>query len=161
MPIDRRGVGQQADGRRLKRREPQPRQHGRRHRHWRSESGGAFDERAEGERDQQRLQPAVVRQVADGILEHLELAALHRHAVEQNGRENHPPDGKQAERRAVRHGGAELAPGHSVGARGHQGGSAQPGERCHPGRLANHAQQPQQDEYGKRRDQRRQRQAAA
>jgi hypothetical protein len=119
----RRGVGQQADGRRLKRGEAQPRQHGRGYRHRGAESGGAFDKRAEGERDQERLQTAVVRQVADGVLEHFEFAALHRDAVEQNGGENHPPDRKQAERRAIGRGRAE------------------PGQRRQPGRLAEHAQQ--------------------
>ena len=155
----RRGIGQQADAGRVERLESQAHQHGGGHRHRRAESRGAFDERAEGEGDQQRLQTRVVGEVADGILEQIELAALQRHAVEQDGGEDHPADGQQAERRAVGGGGEELSQRHAVDSRGHQRGRAQPHQRGHPGGLAHHAQQDQQGKDGNGRHQRRERQA--
>ena len=98
----RRGVRQQADGRRAERRHSQARQHRARHRDGSAESRRAFHECAECESDEQRLQARIARQVSDRIFEDFEFAALHRDAIEQDGREHHPPDGKQAERRAVR-----------------------------------------------------------
>ena len=58
-----RRVGQQADGGGVEGRESETGEHGRSHRDRRPESGGAFDERAEGERDQERLQLGVFGEV--------------------------------------------------------------------------------------------------
>ena len=58
---DRRRVREQADARGEERREAESGEHRGGNRHRRAESRGAFDERAERERDQHRLQPAVGR----------------------------------------------------------------------------------------------------
>jgi len=56
------------------------------------------------------LEARIGREVAHGILEDFELAALHRDAVEQDGGKHHPSDGKQSERGAIG-GGGNQAPG--------------------------------------------------
>ncbi len=104
---------------------------------------------------------AVAGEVADGVLEELELAALHRDAVEQDGGEDHPADGKESERRAVGDGGGEPAGGHAVDARRPPATAvAEPDQRGDPRRLAQHAEQQQQGENGQAGDQRGERQAA-
>ena len=79
-----RGIGEQADGGGVERLEAEAGEHGGGDRHRRAEARRAFDERAEGEGDQQRLQARIVGEVADGVLEDVELAALQDDAVEQN-----------------------------------------------------------------------------
>ena len=122
----RRGVRQQADAAGVERREAQAGQHGGRHRDRRSESRRAFDERAEGERDQQRLQTAVAGQIADGILDDFEFARVNRDVVEQNGREHHPADGEQSLRGAVGDGAEHDGRRHPVDEQRHQMAATRP-----------------------------------
>ena len=85
----------------IERREAETGEHGGGDRDRCSETRRAFDERAECERDQQRLQTPVVRQVSDRILDDFELAGFYGDVVKQYRGENDPTDGKQTLRRAV------------------------------------------------------------
>ena len=157
----RGGVGQQADGGGVERFEAEAGEHGRRHRHRSAEARRAFDECAESEGDEQRLQAAVVGEVPDGFFQDFEFTALQGDAVEQNRAENHPPDGEEAEGGAVGDRSGQQSHGHAVDAYGHDGGSGEAGQRRHPGGLAEYAQEEQQGENRNRGKQCREGQAIA
>ena len=93
---DRRGVGEQADAGGVERVEAEAREHRARHGDRRAESGGALDERAERERDEHRLQTAIVGQAADRVLDDLELAGIDRQPVQHDRAEHDPRDRKQS-----------------------------------------------------------------
>src|ERR1019366_9895772 len=96
--------------------------------------------------DEQRLQAPIASKMPDGVFQDFEFAALQADAVEQNGAEDHPPDGEEAEGGAVGDAAGEHSQGHVVDACGHYGSSAETGQRRHPGGLAEHAQQHEQGE---------------
>ena len=77
---------------------PEARQHRGRDGDRRAEARRAFDERAERERDQHRLQAPVRREAADRVLDDLEVAGLERDAIQHDGPEDDPADRQQAER---------------------------------------------------------------
>lgn len=61
---------------------PQADQDGRRDRHGRAETGRPFEERAERERDEQELKPAVLRDAGQALPKNLEIAPFIRQIVE-------------------------------------------------------------------------------
>ena len=65
----------------------------------RAEAGGPFDERAEAEGDQQRLDATIGRQRGDRGFDLFELARLDRERVQEHGREHDPADREQAKAR--------------------------------------------------------------
>jgi hypothetical protein len=117
---DRRGVGDQREAGRGERREAEADQDRAGDGDRRAETRCAFKERAEAERDQQKLQPPVLSYAADRRLQRLEHAPLHRQAVEEDDVEHDPADGEEAGDGAE-HGGAERhARGHREDDDGHE-----------------------------------------
>ena len=96
-----RRVGEQANGGGVERRESETREHGAGHRHRSSEPRCAFHKSAERERDQQRLQPAIIGQAADGMLDGFKLARVQREPIEKDRPDYDPSNGKQPERGAI------------------------------------------------------------
>ena len=152
---DRRGVGDQADERRVERREAEPGQHRRGHRHRRAEPGRALDEGAEREADEHGLQAAVIGESADGVLDDLELAGFQRHPVEDQRRDDDPADGKQPEGGAVDRRRGRLRDRHAVHADRQDQGGAEPAQAGHPARLALYAEQIEENAQRNGRDERR------
>ena len=157
----RRGVGKQADAGGVEGREAEPGQHRSRDRNRRAEPGRPFDERAEGEGDEHRLEAAIVGQSADRVLDDLELAGVDRQSVQHDRGEDDPRDGKQPVGGAVerRHHG-ELD-GHAVDDERHEQRRAERRRGRHPRRLAQRAQHHEQHDDGNRRENGRQAEAAA
>jgi hypothetical protein len=81
----------------------------------RAEAGGALDERAEAEGDQQRLDAAIAGHAGDLFLQDGELAGLDRELVDEDRVEDEPADGQEAERGAVAGGGEGERGRHAVG----------------------------------------------
>ena len=77
----RRGIGEQTDCCGQKWRKSETGEHRGSNGHGCSESGAAFDKRAECERDEHHLQAPVIGEVADGIFQNVESSALLRHAI--------------------------------------------------------------------------------
>ena len=103
---DRRRVGDERQAGGVERREAQADQQRRADGDRRAESGRAFDERAERERDEQRLDPAIAREPADRRLDDLELAGLDGQVVEEDRVEDDPADRQEPVGRAVERRGA-------------------------------------------------------
>ena len=59
--------------------------------------GGAFQEGAEGEGDEQGLEAAVIGDAGQGVLDNLEFAGFHRHVVDPDGGDDDPDHGEEAE----------------------------------------------------------------
>ena len=129
----RGGVGEQADGGSVERFEAEAGEHGRGHGYRSAEARRAFEKCAKGEGDEQGLQAPVAGQVADGILQDFEPAALQRDAVEQNRAEDHPADGEEAEGGAKAERTGDQPHWHAVGRERHNHRDAQPGDRRLPG----------------------------
>jgi hypothetical protein len=121
-------------------------EHRRGHGDWRAESGGAFDERAEGERDQERLQAAVLRESADRVFDDFKLAALDRDTVKEDRRVDNPANGEQSGGGAVKCRRDREADRHPIKEESDGDRSGQPGERGNPSGLALNAEKEQQDE---------------
>jgi hypothetical protein len=151
----RRCVCEQADARRIERRESEARHHRRGHRDGCTESGRAFNECAERERHKQRLQPAVCRDGADGILHHFELPRVHRDAVQNHRPEHNPHDREEAEERTVCDRARNERHRHSVYKQSHCGGYGEPGQSRHPGGLSQHSKHQEKREDGERGGERR------
>ena len=114
---DRRRIGQQADAGGVERVEAEAGEHRARHGDRRAETGGALDEGAEREGDEHRLQPAIVGQPADRVLDDLELAGIDRQAVQHDRAEHDPRDRENPERGAVDRGDEGHLHRHAVGER--------------------------------------------
>src|SRR3954466_10126850 len=87
---------------------------GRRDGYGSAEPGCAFDERAEAEGDQERLESAVSREAGDRGLHDLELPGLDGQAMEKNRCQHDPADGEQAKTCAVACRGESHLPGHAI-----------------------------------------------
>ena len=81
-----------------------------------------FEERPEGEGDEDGLDAGVARQAGDRAADDVELAGLHGDVVQQHGVEDRPADGQQAEARAVDERHARPARTHAEGGDGHDQG---------------------------------------
>ncbi len=158
---NRRGVGQQTNPCGVERREPQACQHRARDRHRRTEPGCAFDERSERKRDEERLQPAIVRQAAYGVFDDFEFAGVHGQPIQHDRREDDPGNREQAVSCAVQRGQHRQLHGHAGGDQRKHEGHSQRGERRHPGWFALHTQHEKQHENRYRGHCRRQAQTAA
>ena len=101
-PGHRRSVGNQIEGRGLKRLEAKTDHKSAGDGDRRTEPSAAFNERAEAERHEQELQTPIRRDGRDGLLHDFELAGLDRNIVEKNRRDHDPDDFQQAERRPVK-----------------------------------------------------------
>ena len=77
--------------------ESQTHQDGRSHGDRRAESGRALEERAEAERNQQQLQPAIVRNAGDALLQDLEQPGVGGELVHEDHVEDDPADRQQPE----------------------------------------------------------------
>ena len=144
------GVGEQADGGGIEGLEAEAGEHGGGHCDRRAEAGRAFDEGAEGEGDEEGLQARVCGEVADGVFQDFEFAAFERDAVEEDGAEDDPADGEETEGGAIGDGAGEQSQGHAVDTGGNDDGGGETGERRDPGGLAEHTEEEQQSENGKR-----------
>ena len=107
------GVGDEADAGGVAGVEPQAHQHGRGDGHRGAEPGGAFDEGPEGKGDEQGLEAAVIGDAGQGVLDDLEVAALHRHVVDPDGGDHDPDDGEDAEGRPIQRRGNGVAHRHA------------------------------------------------
>ena len=131
-PRDRRGVGDQAEDRRLERLEAEPDQEGAGDGHRRAAAAGAFQERAEAEGDEHGLDPAIGRQPRDRALHHRELPGLHRDVVEEDRRDDDPGDAEEAEDDAGHHRAAGQLRRHAEDRQRQGDGHDHAGERGHP-----------------------------
>ena len=98
---DRRRVGDQRQAGGIERREAEAHQECGGDRHRRAEAGSAFDEGAERERDEQRLNAPIGGQARDRTLDDLELSGLDGQVIEEDRVEDDPADGEQTVGRAV------------------------------------------------------------
>ena len=98
----RRRIGYQRQAGGRQRIESEPDQDGAGHGHRRAAAGGAFEERPEAEGDQNELQPAVVGDAADAVLQDLEQPRLERHPVQENQVQDDPANGRGREQRSVK-----------------------------------------------------------
>ena len=89
-----------ATRRRLERPEAQRDQHHRADRHRRAEPGERLEQRAEGERDDDRLDPLVVADLRERAAQHVEVAGLDGQVVDPDRVDHDPEDREEAERRA-------------------------------------------------------------
>ena len=96
----RRGIGDQREARGGERLEAQAHHDRRGDGDRRAETGGAFEERAEAERHQQQLQPAIVRDPGDALLQHVEEPGVGRQLIHEDDIEHDPADRQQPEQRA-------------------------------------------------------------
>ena len=97
---NRRGVGDQRKAGGRERREAEPDQDRAGDGDRRAEARCAFEEGAEGKRDQQKLQAAIRGDAADRGLQRLERALLDRQPVQKDDVENDPADREEAGDRA-------------------------------------------------------------
>ena len=98
---DRRGVGDEAQPGGIERLEPEADEHGGGDGDRRAEPGCALEERAEAERDEQRLQPPILRDRRDRVLDDVELTGLDGEVVQEHGGDDDPADGEEAVEGAV------------------------------------------------------------
>ena len=98
---DRRGVRDEAEASRVPRVEPEAYEHARGDGHRRAEAGAALEERPEAERDEQGLQPAIVGERGDRVLEHVEPSGTNGDLVERQRAEDDPGNREDAVARAV------------------------------------------------------------
>jgi hypothetical protein len=92
----RRGVGDKADPGGVHGLKTETNQHGCGDGHGGAEAGGAFDEGAEREGDEQGLQAAVIGDAGQGIFDDLKLPGFNRHVVHPDGRNDDEDDGEKA-----------------------------------------------------------------
>ena len=97
----RRRVGDEREARRRQRREAEADEQRAGDRDRRAEAGRALEERAEGERHEQQLQPRVRRDVRDALAQRREQPALVGELVQEDDVQDDPADRQQAEGRAV------------------------------------------------------------
>ena len=147
------GIGQQANSGREERRKSQAGQHGGGHGDGCAKPRRALNERTERKRNQQSLQAAVAREIADRILDHLKLPCLHGDVVKQDRGEHNPPDGKPSLHRAISNGRGHQWYRHPVNKQGDGHGADQSHKRRNPRRLAHDSQHDQQYEDWCRRNQ--------
>jgi hypothetical protein len=140
-----RGVRDETQARGVVRVETKADEHARRNRHRRAEPGGALEKRAEAERDEQRLQPTVVSQRRDRLLDHLEAARANRNLIQQHCGVHDPADGKHAVERAVQCRQERQLHGHSVDDDREAHGERQREQSRADARHALHKKRPQQD----------------
>ncbi len=98
---DRRGVRDETEARRVPRVEAEADEHARGDGHRRAEAGAALEERPEAERDEQRLQPAIVGERGDRVLEDVEAPGADGDLVERQRAEDDPANREDAVARAV------------------------------------------------------------
>ena len=122
-PGDGRRVGDETHHGGLEGREAESDHHGAGDGNGRAAAARAFQERAEGEGDQQDLEAAVRGDLSDRPLDDFELAGFDRDVVDEDGGDHHPGDTEDAEDHAI---------GHRAGH--HQGGHAEDGEGDYEGR---------------------------
>jgi hypothetical protein len=101
--------------------------------HGRAEAGGAFEERAEGKRDEDDLDPRVGRERRKMPAEHGEQSAIDGQLVEENEIQDNPANGKQSIGRAVGRGAGRGGERHVEGEEGDRQRDAQAEE----GRVMN------------------------
>ncbi len=109
---DRRGVGEQRKPRGLQRTKAETDKNGGADSDGRTEARGAFKECAEGEGDEEKLQPAVGGDAGEALLEGDEAAGLDGEVVEKDDGKNDPANGEKAVTRAVSSGSEGEARGH-------------------------------------------------
>ena len=122
------GVRQQTDSRSLEPFEPHSCEHGGPHGNGNTGTGRSFDERAECERNQQRLQPAVTGQPSERILNHLELSRLQCEPVEEDRAERDPAGREQAVRDSVQRRREDFVGRHPIDHQDHQDRRDQAGD---------------------------------
>ena len=98
---DGRGVGDERESGRVQRREAEAHQERGTDGNRCAEARCAFDEGAERERDEQRLNAPVGRETGDGRFDDLELTGDHRQVVKKNGVDDDPADGEKTVGRPV------------------------------------------------------------
>jgi hypothetical protein len=157
---DGRGVPDECDARRQERPETEADQHGCRDRDRRAEARGSFDESSEGEGDEQRLDPPVLREPRDRVLDDLEVTRFHREVVDEDRAKDDPAYGEETVRGPVP-GGRERQPGgHPVNEDRDRERGREPQDGG-PVRLhVEERQEPQQHHHRQRRDERRKQQIA-
>src|SRR5262249_414351 len=85
---------------------------------------------------------------------------LQRDAIKQDGAEDDPPDGEQAERRAIEDGRGESIERHAVDATGDHDSGSETGERGRPRGFAKYAEEQKECKDGQRGHQGGEREAA-
>jgi hypothetical protein len=138
-----------SDRRRLQRREPERDQHHAADRHGRPEAGQRLQQRAEAERDDQRLDALVAADGPERALEHGEMPRVDRHVVDPQRVEEDQHDGEQPEHGALRRRQQRLVARHRVdGDREHD----RHGQRAERGPVRPQPEAAQQDEQHDQRD---------
>src|SRR5713226_8562729 len=117
-----------------------------------AESGGAFDESAEAEGHEQKLQTAIGRDRGDGLLHDFELAGFDGNVVEKNGGDDDPDDFEEAKSRAVEKATNSEARGHSENDDCANDGGCGAGDGAKMRPHSKSRQQAQQDDDWQRRD---------
>ncbi|MCY1523939.1 hypothetical protein D9M68_588530 [compost metagenome] len=156
----RRGVGDQAQPRRIERVEAKADEQGGGNGHRRAEAGRALQEGTEGEADQQYLQALVVGDGQHRAADHLELAALDREFVEEHRRDDDPGDRPETVGEAVAGGGEGHVGGHLEGEDGDRDRQRQGDGAGDVAFHAEHCQGQEEEHDGDQCDERRQSEAA-
>ncbi len=155
-----RGIGDQAQARRIERVEAEADQQRSGDRHRRAEACRAFQEGTEGKADQQHLQALVIGDGQHGRADDVELPGLHHDLVEEHRGHDDPRDRPQAVGKAKARGGERLRHRHAVGKDGHADGQQQRDGGGHVALHAQHRQREEEEQDGQRGRERGQPQAA-
>ena len=150
----RRRIGDQRQTRRRQRMKTQTDQDRARHGDRRTASGRAFEKGAEAERDQHELQPAIVGDPADAVLQHAEQPGLDRHPVEEDQVEDDPAHRRDREQRAVEPGPCRHSARHAEDEQGDHHRGEKPADGSVVSLDLEDAEAAQQHQDGDRADQR-------
>ena len=122
-----------------------------------AEAGQRLQQRAEAERDDDRLDPLVVTDPGERPAQHVEVPGHHGHVVDPDRVDHDPQDREEAERRALGRRPERLPDRHRVDEHGDEERDEQRDQRGHPGPHPQHAEQDEQRQQGQHREQRAQR----
>ena len=144
----RGGVGEEADAGGVEGREAEAGEHGGGDGDGTAEASGPFNESPEGEGDEQGLEATVRGEVADGVLDDFEVAGFEGDAVEEDGGEDNPADGQEAEGGSVGDRAKDRRGGHAVGEEGDGDSGNEATQAGHPCRFAKDAEHQKQSDDG-------------